>query len=41
VDGHVVVEGGELRTLALEGALARHRRIAARLLVGRPRGRGR
>lgn len=41
VDGHVVVEGGELRTLALEEALERHRRIAARLLGGRARGRGR
>jgi 8-oxoguanine deaminase len=32
VDGRVVVEGGELRTLALEGVVERHRQIAARLL---------
>jgi len=32
VDGHPVVENGEIRTLALEPVLARHRRIAARLL---------
>jgi 8-oxoguanine deaminase len=35
VDGRIVVDGGELRTLALEPVLERHRRIAARLL-GRP-----
>jgi cytosine/adenosine deaminase-related metal-dependent hydrolase len=35
VDGRIVVEGGALRTLALEPVLERHRRIAARLL-GRP-----
>ncbi len=32
VDGRVVVEDGELRTLALEPVLRRHRRIAARVL---------
>jgi 8-oxoguanine deaminase len=39
VDGRVVVEAGELRTVELEPVLARHRRIAARLLGGRARGR--
>ena len=32
VDGRVVVEGGELRTISLDRALARHRRAAARLV---------
>ncbi len=35
VDGRLVVEGGELRTLALEPVLARHRKAAARMLAGR------
>jgi hypothetical protein len=35
VDGRIVVENGNLRTLALEPVLERHRRIAARML-GRP-----
>ena len=33
VEGRVLVEDGELRTLALEPALARHRRIAAKLIA--------
>ncbi len=37
VDGRVVVEDGELRTLSLEPVLARHRRAAARMVAG-PRG---
>ena len=37
VDGRPVVENGELRTLALEPVLARHRKAAARLLAGRRR----
>src|SRR5579864_5411390 len=37
VEGRVVVEGGELRTLSLERILARHRRLAAQL-VGRGTG---
>ena len=32
VDGRVVVEDGELRTLRLEPVLARHRKAAARML---------
>jgi 8-oxoguanine deaminase len=36
VDGRPVIEEGELRTVALEPVLARHRRIAARMLA-RPR----
>jgi hypothetical protein len=35
VNGRVVVEDGELRTLAVGPVLARHRRIAAKIL-GRP-----
>jgi 8-oxoguanine deaminase len=35
VDGRPVVEDGELRTLALEPVLARHRKAAARMLGGR------
>jgi 8-oxoguanine deaminase len=31
VDGRVVVEGGELRTMALDRLLRRHRRLAARM----------
>jgi len=41
VDGRPVIEGGELRTLALEPVLARHRKVAARMLAGPRRGRGR
>jgi 8-oxoguanine deaminase len=37
VDGRVVVEDGALSTVALEPVLARHRRIAARLLARTPR----
>jgi len=37
VNGRPVVENGELRTLALEPVLARHRKAAARLLAGRRR----
>lgn len=37
VEGREVVEGGELRTLSLDRILARHRRLAARL-VGRGSG---
>ena len=33
VDGRPVVEDGEIRTIALEPVVARHRRIAARLLA--------
>lgn len=33
VEGLIVVEGGELRTLSLEPVLARHRRLAAKLVV--------
>jgi len=33
VEGRVVVEGGELRTLALDPLMARHRRLAAQLVV--------
>ena len=32
VEGRVVVEGGELRTIALEPALGKHRRLAAKLI---------
>ncbi len=32
IDGRVVVEGGELKTISLEAALARHRRFARKLL---------
>ena len=39
VDGRPVVEDGELRTLALEPVLERHRRVAARLLARRRSGR--
>lgn len=35
IEGRMVVEGGELRTLALERILARHRRLA-RKLTGQP-----
>lgn len=35
VEGRVVVEDGELRTIALERTLARHRKLAARLCEGR------
>ncbi|HTT68641.1 MAG TPA: 8-oxoguanine deaminase [Gemmatimonadales bacterium] len=38
VDGRPVIEDGELRTLALEPVLRRHRKVAARLLGG-PRSR--
>ena len=41
VDGRPVIEAGELRTLALGPVVARHRAIAARLLAGPRRGRGR
>ena len=34
VDGRPVIEDGELRTLALEPVLERHRKVAARLLAG-------
>ena len=34
VDGRPVVEDGEIRTLALEPVVARHRRVAQRLLAG-------
>ena len=34
VDGRPVVEDGEIKTVALEPILARHRKIAARLLAG-------
>jgi len=34
VDGRPVVEDGEIRTIALEPVVARHRKIAARLLAG-------
>jgi hypothetical protein len=37
VEGRVVVESGELRTLSLDRILARHRRLAAQL-VGRGAG---
>ncbi|MGO9254784.1 MAG: 8-oxoguanine deaminase [Bryobacteraceae bacterium] len=33
VEGRIVVEGGELRTLALDPLIARHRRLAAQLVV--------
>jgi len=33
VEGRIVVESGELRTLSLEPVLARHRRLAAKLVV--------
>jgi cytosine/adenosine deaminase-related metal-dependent hydrolase len=33
VDGRVVVDGGELRTLSLEPVLVRHRRFATKLVV--------
>ena len=39
VDGRPLVEDGELRTLALEPVLERHRRVAARLLARRRSGR--
>jgi 8-oxoguanine deaminase len=35
VDGRVVVEGGQLRTISVERATARHRRLAARLVATR------
>ena len=35
VDGRVVVEGGQLRTISVERATARHRRLAARLVAAR------
>jgi 8-oxoguanine deaminase len=41
VDGQLVVENGELRTLALEPVLVRHRKAAARLLTRRAIMRGR
>jgi 8-oxoguanine deaminase len=41
VDGRPVVEDGELRTLALEPVLARHRKAAARMLAVRAARRGR
>jgi hypothetical protein len=31
VEGRVVVEGGELQTISLEGILRRHRKLAAKL----------
>ena len=37
VDGRPVVENGEIRTLAMEPVVARHRKVAARLLAGRRR----
>ena len=36
VEGRVVVENGELRTVALEPVLARHRRLAAKMVGGPP-----
>ncbi len=36
VEGRVVVEGGELRTISLEPVIARHRRLAACALNRRP-----
>lgn len=36
VNGRVVVQGGELRTVALEPVLNRHRRIAAKITGGAP-----
>jgi cytosine/adenosine deaminase-related metal-dependent hydrolase len=33
VDGRVVVEGGQLRTISVERTAARHRRLAARLFA--------
>jgi cytosine/adenosine deaminase-related metal-dependent hydrolase len=33
VDGRVVVEGGQLRTISVERTTARHRRLAARLFA--------
>ena len=39
VDGRVVVEGGELQTIALQPALARHRRLAAKLIGAQPQPR--
>ena len=33
IDGRIVVEGGELRTLRLDPLIARHRRLAAKLVV--------
>jgi cytosine/adenosine deaminase-related metal-dependent hydrolase len=35
VDGRVVVEGGQLRTISVERATARHRRLAAKLVGAR------
>ena len=35
VEGRVVVEGGELKTIALDPVLARHRRLAARMVGSR------
>jgi cytosine/adenosine deaminase-related metal-dependent hydrolase len=35
VDGRVVVESGQLRTISVERATARHRRLAARLVAAR------
>jgi len=34
VEGRIVVEGGELRTLSLEPVIRRHRRLAAKLIGG-------
>jgi cytosine/adenosine deaminase-related metal-dependent hydrolase len=31
IDGRVVVDGGELRSIALDRVLARHRKLAARM----------
>ena len=36
IEGRVVVEGGELRSIALDRALARHRKLAARICGTRP-----
>ncbi len=36
VDGNVIVENRELRTLSIEPVLARHRRFAAKMVGGRP-----
>ena len=33
IEGRIVVEGGELRTLSLGPVIARHRRLAAKLLA--------
>jgi cytosine/adenosine deaminase-related metal-dependent hydrolase len=34
IDGRVVVEGGEVRTVSMEGVLRRHRRLAGKLVKG-------